>query len=145
MGMPVSNNTYVIETAKTLSNTAALIIIMWYCVRLVPQTASVTTVLSQLVVKNAVELMTKSAKLRLTAGAAALDRVGPPIEPSELVAALENAVHDEINVLAVEHPDMTLVMSDRVVAGTTEAEQVRQLWYLMTRSLHYNRLLTNML
>lgn len=92
-----------------------------------PQTASVTTVLSQLVVKNAVELMTKSAKLRLTAGAAALDRVGPPIEPSELVAALENAVHDEINVLAVEHPDMTLVMSDRVVAGTTEAEQVRQL------------------
>lgn len=90
---------------------------------IVPETASVTTVLSQLVVKNAVDLMTKSAKLRRTAGAAALDRVGPPIDPSELVTALENAVHDEINVLAVEHPDMTLVVSDRVVAGTTEAEQ----------------------
>lgn len=89
----------------------------------VPRTASVTRVLSQLVVKNAVELMVKSAKHRRAAGAAALERVGPAVDPSELVTALENAVHDEINMLAIEHPDMTLVMSDRVVAGAIEAEQ----------------------
>jgi len=90
----------------------------------VPRTASVTTVLSQLVVKNAVELFAKSTKLRRTAGAAALDRVGPPVDKRELISALEVAVKDEINTLAVEHPDLTLVMSDRVVAGATEAEQV---------------------
>jgi len=83
----------------------------------------VTTVLSQLVVKNAVELMTKSAKLRRGAGAAPLDRVGPPVDPTEMLTALEIAVKDEINTLAIEHPDLTLVMSDRVVAGATEAEQ----------------------
>ena len=92
----------------------------------VPRTASVTTVLSQLVVKNAVELFAKSTKIRRTVGAAApLERVGPPVDKRELISALENAVKNEINTLAVEHPDLTIVMSDRVVAGAKEAEEVR--------------------
>jgi len=90
----------------------------------VPRTASVTTVLSQLVVKNAVNLLAKNAKQRRAAGSAPLDRVGPPVDPSELVAALQTAIKDEINTLAIDHPDLTIVMSDRVVAGATEAEQV---------------------
>jgi len=90
----------------------------------VPRTASVTTVLSQLVVKNAVQLFAKSTNLRRTAGAAPLERVGPPVDKRELITSLEDAVKDEINTLAIEHPDLTIVMSDRVVAGATEAEQV---------------------
>ena len=86
--------------------------------------ASVTTVLSQLVVKNAVELMSKSAKHRRTVGSTALDRVGPAADAREMVSGLESAVRDEINSRAVDHPDLTLVMSDRVVAGAVQAEQV---------------------
>jgi len=92
---------------------------------LVPRTASPTTVLSQLVVKNAVHLLIQNASNRLAAGSAALDRVGPPVDPAEMVSVLETAIKDEINTRAVENPDLTLVMSDRVVAGTTDAEQVR--------------------
>ena len=92
--------------------------------RAVPRSASVTTVLSQLVVKNAVELLSKSAKRRHAAGAEPLQRVGPPVDPGDLVTALETSVKDEINTLAVEHPDMTMTMSDRVAAGAAEAEQV---------------------
>jgi len=90
---------------------------------LVPRTASVTTVLSQLVVKNAVELLATNAKQRRAAGTAPLDRVGPPVDPTDLVTALETSVKDDINTLAIEHPDLTIVMSDRVVAGATEAEE----------------------
>jgi len=90
----------------------------------VPRTASLTTVLSQLIVKNAVELLAKSTRDRRDACAAAVDRVGPPVDPHELVTALENAVKDEINTMAVEPSDLTLVMSDRIVAGAAAAEQV---------------------
>jgi len=83
-----------------------------------------TTVLSQLVIKNAVDLLSKSAKQRHAAGAAALGRVGPQIDPTEMVSALETAVKDDINTLAVEHPDLSIAVSDRVVAGATDAEQV---------------------
>ena len=89
-----------------------------------PRSATPTTVLSQLVVKNAVELLAKNSRQRRAAGSAALERVGPPVDPAEMVSALETAVKDEINARAVDHPDLTLVMSDRVVAGAAEAEQV---------------------
>ena len=98
----------------------------------VRRSASVTTVLSQLVVKNAVELLANNAKQRRASGSPGLDRVGPPVDPTELVTALETAVKDEINVLAIEKPDLTLVMSDRVVAGAADAEQVSRTKALST-------------
>jgi len=91
----------------------------------------VTTVLSQLVVKNAVELLVKSAKHRRAAGSAALDRVGPPVDPTEMVEALENAVKGEINALAIDHPDLMVGMSDRMVAGAVDAEDVRLAYFLI--------------
>ena len=90
--------------------------------RLVRRVASPTTVLSQLVVKSAVDLLAS----RGPGTAPPLHRVGPPVDPADMLSALETAVKDEINRRAVEHPDLTMAVSDRVVAGAADAEQVRR-------------------
>jgi len=88
--------------------------------------ASVTRIFSKMIVLNAVQLISKSAKHRRTVGSVALDRVGPAADAGEMVSGLERAVIDEINYRAVDLPDLSHVVSDRVVAGAEEeAEQVR--------------------
>lgn len=89
---------------------------------LVRRSGSVANVLAQHVVKNAIDLVVRTRRSRANVR---LDRVGPLIEPDQIVSQIESSVAEEAHCLACETPDVLLMIADRITASAI-AEQAKR-------------------
>lgn len=73
--------------------------------------ADLQTVLSQLIMKNAIDLLARTT----VSDGRHLERVSPPVEPHQLLEHIQHIIKEEMYHLSKESPDVLLMISDRLM------------------------------